>query len=262
MMVGEVYLLKPGQTATYLGEPEDGELHLSFDFRPVHTRWDAAAMATAIDAGQAEFADADGRWPTWVLSNHDQPRHRTRFGSDAAARAAAVLSLTVRGTPFLYAGEELGLEDADVPTERVVDPGGRDGCRAPIPWLAAGSADEGHGWPVPPWLPFPANASTAGADVEEADPSSMLHLYRRLLTLRRSSDCLRRGTMSPVRGDGDVIRFDRSFADCRIRVVINFGQATQPLDADECTGDVLLSTNARSAGSRDVGADEALVIQI
>jgi alpha-glucosidase len=69
-----------------------------------------------------------------VLSNHDNPRHRTRYGTEGRARAAAVLLLGLRGTPFLYAGEELGLADAEVPSERVLDPGGRDGCRAPLPW--------------------------------------------------------------------------------------------------------------------------------
>src|SRR5205085_9967388 len=94
------------------------------------------------------------RWPTWVLSNHDNPRHRTRYGSEARARAAAVFLLTLRGTPFLYAGEELGLADAEIPADRVVDPGGRDGCRAPLPWTSA----PGHGWGENAWLPFAPDA--------------------------------------------------------------------------------------------------------
>src|SRR5207253_3053866 len=77
--------------------------------------------------------------------------HRTRFGSEAAARAAAVLLLTLRGTPFLYQGKQLGLEDAVVPPERAVDPRARDGCRALIPW----DASPAYGWPAPPWLPWP-----------------------------------------------------------------------------------------------------------
>src|SRR5205814_10144547 len=99
-----------------------------------------------------EELDPRDAWHTWVLSNHDTPRHRTRYGgSEARARAASVLLLTLRGTPFLYQGEELGLADAEVPPERTVDPGGRDGVRAPIPWNPSslpGRAGD-------PWLPWP-----------------------------------------------------------------------------------------------------------
>src|SRR5439155_1763940 len=135
--------------ARYYGH--DDELHLVFGLpAAVLTPWDAAAWRERI-ADVAARLDPVGAWPTWVLSNHDVPRHRTRFGSEAAARAAAVLLLTLRGTPFLYQGEELGLEDAAVPPERAVDPGGRDGCRGPIPW----DARPEHGWPAPPGVPLP-----------------------------------------------------------------------------------------------------------
>jgi glycosidase len=84
-----------------------------------------------------------------------------------------VLLLTLRGTPFLYMGEELGLENAAVPPERMVDPGGRDGCRAPFPWLRA----PGHGWRGEPWLPFPPDASARSVEAQREDPASVLHLY-------------------------------------------------------------------------------------
>src|SRR2546425_7451723 len=105
-------------------------------------------------------------------------RHRSRYGgSEARARAAAVLLLALRGTPFLYAGEELGLEDAEIPPDRVVDPGGRDGCRAPVPW----DASAGHGWMGEPWLPWPPEPGVRNVEAERADPASILHLYRRML---------------------------------------------------------------------------------
>jgi len=170
MMVGEVYLLRGGESASYLGGIGGGagELHLSFDFRPLHTPWEADRMQRALAEMEADFAEPG--WPTFVLSNHDRPRHRTRYGTEARARAAAVLALTIRGTPFLYAGEELGLEDGVVPPERVVDPDGRDGCRAPIPWTADGDDETGHGWPERPWLPFPANATTHATEAQVGDP--------------------------------------------------------------------------------------------
>ena len=147
VIVGEVNLTRTELIAPYLGDGD--ELHLAFDFESLTVPWEAGAWRSRI----AHVEDVMGaRWPTWVFSNHDQPRMRTRLGgSEARARAAVLLLLTLRGTPFLYAGEELGLQDAQVPPERVVDPGGRDGCRAPIPW----TTDPGHGWPAEPWLPWP-----------------------------------------------------------------------------------------------------------
>src|SRR5207249_6133321 len=115
--------------------------------------------------------------------------HRSRYGgSEARARAAAVLLLTLKGTPFLYAGEELGLEDADIPPDREVDPGGRDGCRAPVPW----DGEAGHGWgtAMEPWLPWPPEPERRNAAALRADDGSILHLYRRLLAARRASAAL------------------------------------------------------------------------
>ena len=142
-MVGEVPLDSPARLARYYGAGD--ELHMVFNFALMHVPWSAEAFAKALVEAERALA-APEAWPCWVLSNHDQPRHRTRFAaSEARARAAAVVLLTLRGTPFLYAGEELGLLDADVPVGSRVDPGGRDGSRAPIPW------DDGaaHGWPSP-----------------------------------------------------------------------------------------------------------------
>ncbi len=146
--VGEVYLLDEERMAEYYGQGD--ELHLSFNFRFVWAPFVAEELTSRI-ARTLEVLAARSAWPTWVLSNHDVPRHRQRYGGDeAAARVAAVLLLTLPGTPFVYQGEELGLLDAEVPPDRVVDPGGRDGCRAPIPW----TAEPLHGWHGDTWLPF------------------------------------------------------------------------------------------------------------
>ena len=144
MMVGEVYLLGERiteRTATYVGaRPAPPVVRLHAAVRPLGRR---RPLAPAHRPDRRRLPAPTTAWPTWVLSNHDNVRHRTRYGSEAAARAAAVLLLGVRGTPFLYAGEELGLEDADVPPDRVVDPGGRDGCRAPVPWTRPTPATAG-----------------------------------------------------------------------------------------------------------------------
>ncbi len=131
VMVGEVNLGSAAQLAPYYGAGD--ELHMVFNFSLLWAPWDAAHWSERIAESEAALAPADA-WPVWVLSNHDTPRHRTRHGgSEDRARVAATVLLTLRGTPFLYAGEELGLDDAEVPEAARVDPGGRDGCRAPHP---------------------------------------------------------------------------------------------------------------------------------
>jgi alpha-glucosidase len=189
VLVGETALPGTRWVAPYYGD--DDELHLAFNFAATRAPWDADAWRTRIRRIVEEL-DPRAAWPTWVLSNHDIPRHRTRYGgSEARARAAAVALLTQRGTPFLYAGEELGLEDAAIPPDRVVDPGGRDGCRAPVPW----DRDPNHGWGDEPWLPFPPDAGDRSLAAQRDDPGSILHLYRRLLTARRGSPALQLGTL-------------------------------------------------------------------
>lgn len=201
MMVGEVYLFPAAKVAPYYGTPEAPELHLSFNFAPLFAPWEAPAWQKQIDEARDVLLDA-GKWPTWVLSNHDNPRHRTRYGgSEARARAAAVLLLTLPGTPFLYQGEELGLADARIPPSRRVDPGGRDGCRAPLPW----TDEPDHGWVAgsAPWLPWPPEADNGRTVAGLAgDPSSILSLYRDLLAARRASPALALGDFSWLDGDG------------------------------------------------------------
>jgi alpha-glucosidase len=184
--------------------------------------WDAEVWRRQVAHVADEIAPVG--WPTWVLSNHDNPRHRTRYGSEARARAAAVLLLTLRGTPCLYAGEELGLEDAQVPAR--VDPGGRDGCRAPIPWQAAPP----HGWAgAAPWLPWPPEPEARSAEAQRADPGSILHLYRRLLRSRRASPALALGDFELLDAPGDLLVYHRRRgADART-VCVNFGEEPREL---------------------------------
>jgi alpha-glucosidase len=222
VLVGEVYLLSTEQVARYLGDGD--ELHLAFDFTSLYAPWTADAWREAIDRVAAELGPIGG-WPTWALSNHDNPRHATRYRGEAQARAAAVLLLTLRGTPFLYAGEELGLEDAVVPSHRTVDPGGRDGCRAPLPW----DATESHGWhgagPGGAWLPWPPDAATRNVESQRADRSSVLHLYRRLLAARRASPALRRGSLAVLASAPGVLAYERLAGPDRRVVLVNFEAA-------------------------------------
>jgi alpha-glucosidase len=256
-MVGEVYLLDTAKVARYYGRGD--ELHLAFNFPPLYTPWDAPAWRRQID-DVVTHIDARGGWPTWVLSNHDNARHRTRYGSEARARAAAVLLLTLRGTPFLYAGEELGLEDAVVSPDRVCDPGGRDGCRAPIPWTAA--AD--HGWGVTDaWLPWPPDADTRNVESLGADPSSILHLYRRLLAARRGSPALRLGTWTALPAPDGVVAYRRAHeGDGRV-VLVNF---TSEVVAVRVSGrsTVEVASDGRGEGRTyggTLGPDQAVILR-
>jgi len=240
VMVGEVYLLSTAQVARYYGNG-DG-LHMSFNFPPLYAPWEAGAWRERIDEVVGALGPLDA-WPTWVLSNHDNKRHRTRYGSEARARAAAVLLLTLRGTPFLYAGEELGLEDAVVPAERVLDPGGRDGCRAPIPW----ERSPGHGWgPSDPWLPWPPEAERRNPEVLRGDERSILHLYRRLLRARRRSPALQLGAWTSLPSPPDVLAYRRASGDDARVVAVNFSGEARAFDlqgdwrveiASDCTGE-------------------------
>lgn len=224
--VGEVYLFEPERVATYYGQGD--ELHMSFNFASLMTPWRATAWRDliAITESTHELARA---WPTWVLSNHDNARVASRLGGDERkVRAAILLLLTLRGTPFLYAGEELGLLDAVIPPEQVVDPGGRDGCRAPLPW----TNEEFGGWPSRPWLPLVDGVATCNARSQQSNPASMWYFTQQLIKARRDYPALTRGRLIELKVDGDVLTFVRELDGQRIGVAINFAE-----------GDVILPWN-------------------
>ena len=235
------------------------ELHLAFNFPPLFAPWEAASWRERIDQTRSAL-DARDAWPTWVLSNHDNRRHRTRYGSEARARAAAVLLLALRGTPFLYAGEELGLEDAVIPPGRTLDPGGRDGCRAPLPW----DAEPGHGWGArEPWLPWPPEAEHRNVDALREDAGSILHLYRRLLAARRASPALRLGEFRWLPAPESVLVWERIHAGDRRVVALNFSgfAARVPLEPGL---QIEVASDGRDEGMPYRGrieADQALVLR-
>jgi alpha-glucosidase len=253
--VGEVYLLDTARIASYYGEGD--ELHMSFNFKPLFAGWTAQEWRDCIEQVEREHAPRQA-WPTWVLSNHDVPRHRTRLGgSETRARAAAVLLLTLRGTPFLYAGEELGLEDAAIPADRVVDPGGRDGCRAPIPW----DDSPGRGWAgTDTWLPWPPEPDARAASVSREDPSSVAGLYRRLLSLRKTSPALSLGQLSFLDSPAGVLGWERTHGQERWTVLVNFTDEPRHVSA---AGMVRVASDGVGEGLSFGGrlaADQAVVL--
>ncbi|MGW6358662.1 glycoside hydrolase family 13 protein [Streptomyces sp. NPDC055092] len=211
VLIGELWVPDPERFSRYL-RPD--ELHTAFNFDFLSRPWDAAELRDSIDMTLAHHAPV-GAPATWVLCNHDVTRTVTRYGrsdttfafaskrfgtpTDLAlgtrrARAAALLSLALPGAVYLYQGEELGLPEAEVPPGRIEDPmhfrsggtdPGRDGCRVPLPWTQDGSS-YGFGSAGEPWLPQPAGWGTYAAARQDADPGSMLSLYREALRLRRT----------------------------------------------------------------------------
>ena len=278
MMVGEVFLLSTEAVATYYGH--DDELHLAFNFPPLFAPWLADRWRACIEDTLGALGPR-GAWPTWVLSNHDNPRHRTRYdraaahaGEDAAtnarrsearARAAAVLLLTLRGTPFVYQGEELGLADADIGDDRRVDPGGRDGCRAPVPWDAG--AD--HGWPTRPgsatWLPMAPEADVRNRASEAADPSSILQLYRRAIAVRRATPALTRGAFALLDVPDGVLGYRREVDGDAVEVLVNFTGASVGLGDPGVVGAELVLASDHTGPSDGftgvLGPDQAVVIR-
>jgi alpha-glucosidase len=226
VLVGEVWIRRFEKLAAYYGDGD--ELHLSFWFPLLGAPWDAGAFAARVASMESSLGTRF--FPAITLSNHDVSRHRTRFGGiEARARAAAVLSLTLRGAPFLYQGEELGLADAEVPPERMRDPGGRDPARAPIPW------DESalHGWPAEPWLPFPPEARLRNVASQRADERSILHLYRRLIETRKRVGALSHGAFQLFTTSPPLLAYRRSFDGETRLVAICFGKGAVPFHEGE-----------------------------
>jgi alpha-glucosidase len=227
VLVGEVNIRSTESVVEYYGAGD--ELHMSFNFPPLDAPWDPVVFRMCVREVQRELG-AMSAWPTWVLSNHDNERHRTRYGGSLRrARAAALMLLTLRGTPFLFQGEELGLEDARIEPGEQVDPGGRDGSRAPLPWLE----DPPHGWDgAHPWLPFPPDSAALSAQRESSDQSSVLQLYRRLIAERRQSRALRVGDWEELPSPPEVLAYERrSGREVRV-IAINFADRPLPLDLD------------------------------
>ncbi|HQE91192.1 MAG TPA: alpha-amylase family glycosyl hydrolase [Anaerolineae bacterium] len=234
----------------YYGEDGD-ELHLPFNFRLMDgMSWNAQQMRAVVDALEAALPDF--AWPNYVLGNHDRTRLATRFGGEAQARVAAMLLLTLRGTPTIYYGEEIGMEDVPIPPEKIQDPQGinlgaertRDVCRTPMQWDAgpnAGFCPPG----VEPWLPLAADYATRNVAVLAADPTSIYTLYTRLLHLRRATPALYGGSYRPLDvADDDVYVYGREDGAQRYLVALNFAAAPRTLVIPEAmTGRIVLSTH-------------------
>ncbi len=246
ILVAEAYLPIPA-LIRYHGTDGDG-IQLPSNMNLLQGAWEPWTIARLIE--QYEELLPAGAWPNWVLGNHDRPRIAGRLGQDQL-RIAALLLLTLRGTPTLYYGDELGLPDVEVPADRVRDPVGRrtgrpelgrDPARMPMPW----TEQPGHGFcdpDVEPWLPIRPDAAEFSVAAQRDDPGSALSLYRRLLGLRRSVPALSVGAYRTVHVDDRSLTFRRCHAAGDALVALNFTGWPVPLRAPEDrTWDLALTT--------------------
>lgn len=211
-------------------------LHSAYGFLYLYSDHLSAEL---VEKGPAMWPGVDGEgWPSWTFSNHDAPRAISRWaeGRDekAFAEMAMLLLMSLRGNVFVYQGEELGLPQAHVPFERLVDPEaitnwpetlGRDGARTPIPWKA-GAVQAGFS-SVEPWLPVDPRHYPLAVDVQDADPTSILNLSRELIGLRHRYAALRTGGMHMHPVAGSVLSFERGEGDEALLCVFNLGHSPE-----------------------------------
>ncbi|MGZ6804593.1 MAG: alpha-amylase family glycosyl hydrolase, partial [Nocardioidaceae bacterium] len=260
VMVGEVFLSRLERVARYVGKDR---LHQAFNFPLLAAPLDAATWRRVVTEALAAF-EGEGTSPTWVLSNHDVVRHATRYGGGDAgrgrARGATLALLGLPGSPYLFEGEELGLEQDDVPPQARQDPiwlrsggavEGRDGARTPVPWTREAP---GHGFTTgTPWLPFGPHAGERSVEAQEADPGSTLAFYRRALAVRRD---LRGGLDREVRWldvPEGVLGYERAHRDGgSLQVLLNTG--ARDVAVEMPPGELLVASHDAVPGTLQPGA--------
>lgn len=239
LLVGETHVLDPVVMASYYGQ--DDELQLAFNFAFVYAPFDAASLRDVVE--QTEAAIPEGGWPVWTLSNHDVVRFPTRWcdGDGAKARCGLLVLLALRGTPFLYYGDEIGLEQQDVTEAAQKDMAGRDGARTPMRW----SDEPGHDFTEPgvePWLPFGTGPTVAG---QRDDSGSILSLCHDLLALRRERGDLRQAPYASLPSPDGVWAWSRGE---RYAVAVNLGEEDAVVGG--LSGSILIGTDRDRDGEQ------------
>jgi alpha-glucosidase len=270
MMIGEIYL-PIHKLVTYYGVDNKGA-HLPFNFMLLSLPWEAQRIAAAID--EYEGALPANAWPNWVLGNHDQPRITSRVGLQQS-KVAAILLLTLRGTPTIYYGEELGMQDVPIPFEEVQDPQGlnmpdknlsRDPCRTPMQWDKSVGAGFTTG---NPWLRLSAASRRVNVEVQKDVPWSHLSLYRRLIKLRQSQPSLMWGDYQPILADQQAFAYMRKTqGEKAYLIVLNLSHRPCYLTIHQkIKGRVVLSASSELEGTFiteriQLSGDEGIIVEI
>jgi alpha-glucosidase len=271
VLIGEIYLPMERLVA-YYGTDLKGA-HLPFNFQLISAPWNSRGIANLID--EYEKALPRGGWPNWVLGNHDNRRIGTRIGV-SQARVAAMMLLTLRGTPTMYYGDELGMIDVPIAPDQVQDPYeknvpglglGRDPCRTPMQWDRSHAA--GFTTAERPWLPVAGDYQVLNVEVESREPDSMLSLYRKLIALRRMEDALSIGSYAPAAMTGDLVAYMREFGNHRFLIALNLGSNPHAVDfaGGGPNAHIVLSTyldreNEPVRGVINLRADEGVIVAL
>lgn len=235
--VGETFLSTPLKAAKYCG---DDRLHAAFNFSFLECRWNPQNFLRAIL--NWEKALGNHIWPNYVLNNHDNRRSVSRWkdnDSDQRARLAISMLLTLRGTPFLYYGEEIGMRELKVKQSEIMDPPGkrywpvykgRDGCRSPMQWDENPQAGFSK---APPWLRVNPDHIERNVTAQEKDPGSLLHVYKELIALRRRNDTLKHGDFSTLdQRNRKCLVYLRRCNHQQVLIALNFSNRHQHLKLD------------------------------
>src|SRR3954453_21335139 len=268
VLIGEVYL-PLHRLVAYYGNDLAGA-QMPFNFALLSTLWSARSIEKII--ADYEKALPAGAWPNWVRGNHDRPRVASRVGREQA-RVAAMLLLTLRGTPTLYYGDEIGMHQVAIAPDQVRDPFeknvpgigvGRDGCRTPMQWDATQYAGFSRSTP---WLPLPDDFRHENVVNLEADARSILNLYKALIGLRRKLPQLIGGVYAPIAAQGELLLYRRQSNDGSALIALNLGDEPVSIasEAAGLSGEILLSTfldrqGERVQGALDLRGNEGVII--
>jgi alpha-glucosidase len=269
VLIGEIYL-PLHRLVAYYGNDLAGA-QMPFNFALLATLWSARSIERIIS--DYEQALPSGAWPNWVLGNHDRPRIASRVGRDQA-RVAAMLLLTLRGTPTLYYGDEIGMHQVAVPPDQVRDPFeknvpgigvGRDGCRTPMQWDATAHAGFST---ASTWLPLADDYVQENVVNLEADAASILSLYKALIALRKQLPELVTGSYQAVAAQGDILLYRRVGAGGAIVIALNLGAEPVSISSSSIGFgyEILLSTHLDRQGepiesALDLRANEGAILR-
>jgi alpha-glucosidase len=268
VLIGEVYL-PLHRLVAYYGNDLAGA-QMPFNFALLSTLWSARSIEKIV--ADYEKALPIGAWPNWVLGNHDRPRVASRVGREQA-RVAAMLLLTLRGTPTLYYGDEIGMRQLPIAPEQVRDPFeknvpgigvGRDGCRTPMQWDATPHAGFSA---VQPWLPVADDFPRENVVNLSAETDSILHLYKALIEIRRRLPQLVSGDYVPIAAEGDLLLYRRRSEGKSVTIALNLG--AEPLSVTSSAigfnSEILLSTfldrqGEKLEGALDLRGNEGVIV--